>query len=125
MKRLLTKLLLALLLVVNPVAVLASDFHADDHAGSNAAEMAVCHSADEKSELESQTQHDNTDCEMPCCQEVSCLSQSTCVIHFGSALLAQQAVRLYSTIGHSHWDSLISNIPERELPPDNPPPILV
>lgn len=124
MKYSLTKILLTLLLVVNPLAVLASNFHSDIHLDKST-EMVACHTADQQSAFEESEQNVNTDCEMPCCQDVSCLDQSTCVIHYGSALLSQQSTRLHPNVENDNWDTAITKIPLRELPPDNPPPIHV
>ena len=123
MKRSLTKLLLALSLVINPVAVLASDFHDVEMKGDQITKMASSHHADQQEESSEPTPHDNTNCDMPCCEESDCFEQGVCFIQHSSDLMAQKALRFSPPLEYGQWGTSIAAVPDRELPPENPPPI--
>jgi hypothetical protein len=93
--------LLALSLVLNPVAVLATDFHDVENQTNKTTEEAPSHPSDKEME------------------------QGTCVIQYSSAVLAQLLVKAMLSVSPQVWDALVTAVPERELPPENPPPIHV
>lgn len=123
MKRLLTKLLLALLLVLNPVAVLASGFHDVAMTMDQMSAEAPCHPADHSSNFSEPSQHDGSNCEMPCCEDSECLEQGICIIQFNSDVVAQTTLRFSPPFEHCGWGAFSIVVPDRELPPENPPPI--
>jgi hypothetical protein len=125
LKRSLIKLLLALSLVLNPVAVLATDFHDVENQTNKTTEEAPSHPSDKEMDHGDPTQPESSDCEMPCCEDTNCMEQGTCVIQYSSAVLAQLLVKAMLSVSPQVWDALVTAVPERELPPENPPPIHV
>lgn len=120
-----TKLLLALSLVINPVAVLAVDFH-DMEVGANQTLAEFPHDTADQPERQSQTaQHDDVNCEMPCCEDSECGMQDICFIQHNSDFVTQKPLNLGPPISYQDWCVAIALIPELDLPPDNPPPILI
>lgn len=108
------KLVLALSLVINPVAVLAVDFHDLEIAANQAMQV-----------IPGQTvEHDRTNCEMPCCEDSECImTPDICIMQHGMDLVVQKMLRFNLSTGHYYWIDSIFAVPDRELPPDNPPPI--
>ena len=114
MKGSLIKLVLALSLVINPVAVLAVDFHDLEIAENQAAQVIPGQT----------TQHDRTDCEMPCCEESECtMTPDICIMQHSMDFVVQKVLRFNLPTAHHGWIDSIFAVPDRELPPDNPPPI--
>ena len=123
MKRSLIKLLLALSLVVNPVAVLASDFQDVEIQSNQSIEEVLCDAADLQ-DLHSQTeQHDDTNCEMPCCEDSECTMQHICIVQHYSDFTIHKTLRISHSNQHRDWGGFTVEVPDRELPPENPPPI--
>ncbi len=123
MKRSLIKLLLALSLVVNPVAVLASDFQDVEIQSNQSIEEVLCDAADLQ-DLHSQTeQHDDTNCEMPCCEDSECTMQHICIVQHYSDFTLHKTLRFNHPNQHLDWDGFVAVVPNRKLPPENPPPI--
>ncbi len=125
MKRSLIKLLLALSLVLNPVAVLATDFHDVENQTNKTTEEAPCHPSDKDMIPGDPTQPESSDCEMPCCEDTDCMEQGTCVIQYSSAGLIQSVIKARLSVSPQAWDALVTAVPDRDLPPENPPPIHV
>ena len=123
MKRPLIKSLLALLLVLNPVAVLASDFHDLRTLGDKTTKVMPCHPMEQLETHSEQPQHDATNCDMPCRDGAECSEQGICVTHYNSDVLAQKALRFYQPNKQYRSGASISTVPDREHPPENPPPI--
>jgi len=103
----LAKLLLALSLVANPVAVLASDFHTVEMLTDQATQEAPCH----------------PDCEMPCCENQDCSENCDCVLQYSTALFDQKIPKLKKSTGLCFQKMQMTAVPDRELPPESPPPI--
>ena len=123
MKYLLTKLLLALSLVANPVAVLASDIESVGTQPSQTVKEAS-HDVADLHDLHSQLeQHDDADCDMPCCEDSECTMQHTCVVQHYLDLIIHKALRFSNPSQDPGWGIFTALLPDRELPPDNPPPI--
>ena len=123
MKSSLTKLLLALSLVVNPVAVLAGDFQDVGIQSNQSIEPEPCDATDSQylhSQLE---QHDDTNCEMPCCEGSECTMQHICIVQHHSDFTLHKTLRFNHPNQHLDWDGFVAEVPDRELPPENPPPI--
>lgn len=123
MKRSFTKLLLALSLVINPVAVLASDFHEVEMKADLTTKVSSRHHITQEEVLNNPTPHDNVNCEMPCCEDSDCSEQGICFIQYNSDVVAQNALRFSPPLEHGIWGTSIAVVPDRELPPENPPPI--
>lgn len=123
MKRSLIRSLLALLLVVNPVAVLASDFHDLKIQVNQTTEEVPCHPVEQQERHSEPPQHDNTNCDMPCCEDSECSEQGICLIHYNSDVVAQKTLKFYHPIKQRGWDASVAEVPDRKLPPENPPPI--
>lgn len=123
MKSLLTKLLLALSLVANPVAVLASDFHNVEMKANGTMEETKCEPTEYQENLRQPTQHDSENCEMPCCEDSECSMQGLCIVQHNSYFVTQKALRFNHPREHRGWDAFIAVVPDREHPPENPPPI--
>jgi len=123
LKRSLIKLLLALSLVVNPVAVLASNFHDVEIQSNLTVKDALCDAADLQ-DLHSQlAQHDDSNCEMPCCEDSECTMQHICIVQHYSDFIIHKALRFNHANQHLDWDGFVALVPNRKLPPENPPPI--
>ena len=114
MNRSFIKIVLALSLVTNPVAVLAVDSH-DLEIGTNQAVQVI----------PGQTIDNHlTDCEMPCCEDSECImTPDICIMQHGLDFVVQKVLRLNFPTGHYYWIDSLFAVPDRELPPDNPPPI--
>ncbi len=123
MKRSLIKLLLALSLVVNPVAVLASDFSDVEIQSNQSMEEIHCDVVDLQ-DLNSQLkQHDDTNCEMSCCEDSECTMQHLCIVQHYSDFTLHKTLRVNHPHQHLDWDGFVAVVPNRKLPPENPPPI--
>ena len=125
MKSLLTKLLLALSLVANPVAVFASDFHNVEMTANQTMEETKCDPTEFQNNFSTPTQHDDENCEMPCCEGSECTMQGICIVQHSSYFVTQSALRFSHPITHLDLDAFIAEVPERDPPPENPPPIHV
>ena len=123
MKRSLIKSLLALLLVLNPVALLASDFHDLKNLTDQTTKEMPCHPMEQLESHGESPQHDDTNCEMPCSDGAECPEQGICTTHYNSDLLAQKALKFSHPNKQFRSDASISVVPDREHPPENPPPI--
>ena len=125
MKSLLTKLLLVLSLVVNPVAVFASDFHDAGNKANLTMDEAQCDPIEIQKDLGQPTLHDSENCEMPCCEDSECSMQGICIVPHSSYFVIQTPLRFNHPIEHHGRDANIAVVPERKLPPENPPPIQI
>lgn len=123
MKSLLTKLLLALSLVANPVAVLAGDFHDVEMKANHTMEETKLDPAGHHEGLHQATQHDGEDCDMPCCENSDCAAQEICIFQHSSYFVTQRALIFNHPISHLDRDAFIAVVPERKFAPENPPPI--
>ena len=125
MKILLAKLLLVLSLVINPVAVFASDFHGVGTKANLTMDEAKCDLMEIPKDLDQPTLHDSENCEMPCCEDSECLMQGICIVQHNSYFVIQTPPRFSHPIEHHGRDAIIAVVPERKLPPENPPPIQI
>ena len=125
MKSLLTKLLLVLSLVINPVAVFASDFHDAGTKANLTMDEAQCDPIEIQEDLGQPTLHDSENCEMPCCEDSECSMQGICIVQHNSYFVIQTSLRFNYPIEHHGRDANITVVPERKLPPENPPPIQI
>ena len=123
MTSLLTKLLLALSLVANPVAVLASDFHDVGVNANRTMEEIKCDPMELQENPGQPTQHDSENCEMSCCEDSECSMQGICIIQHNSDFVTQKALRFNHPLENRGRDAFITVVPDREQPPENPPPI--
>ena len=123
MKSFLTKLLLVLSLVVNPVAVFASDFHGVGTKANLTMDETKCDLMEIPRDLGQSTLHDSENCEMPCCEDSECLMQGICIVQHNSNFVIQTPLRFSHPIEHHEHDAFIAVVPERKLSPENPPPI--
>lgn len=117
------KLLLALSLVINPVAVLASGFHDVEMKADQITKVASRHDADQQEESSESTPQDNANCDMPCCDDSDCSEQGVCFIQHNSDVVVLKALRFSPPLEYGKWGTSIVVVPDRELPPENPPPI--
>ena len=122
MKSFRTKLLLALSLVANPVAVFASDFHSVEMTAGQTIEVTKCDPTERQEIPSQQAQHDSGNCEMPCCEDSACSMQGICIVQHNSYFVIQTPLRFNHPIEHRGRDAYIAVVPERKLPPENPPP---
>ena len=125
MKRSLAKLLLALSLVINPVTVLATDFHDVEMQANHTVKEAQGHNLDQFEKIQDSTQQHSSDCEMPCCEDSDCSDQGICFVQYNSDVVAQKIQRFSLPTAIRGWGASITMVPDRELPPDNPPPIFL
>ena len=123
MKGLLTKLLLVLSLVVNPVAVFASDFHGVGTKANLTMDDTKCNLMEIQKDLDQPTLHDSENCEMPCCEGSECLMQGICIVQHNSYFVIQTPLGFSHPVEHHGRDAFIAVVPERKLSPENPPPI--
>jgi hypothetical protein len=123
LKRLLTKLLLALSLVANPVAVLAGDFHGAEMEMHQASNNTSNRATGQDEVPGEQSPHDKTDCAMPCCEDSECSDQEHCIIQHSPAVVAKLALNNAPPLLDRGWGIFITEVPDRELPPESPPPI--
>lgn len=123
MKLKLIKLLLALSLVLNPVAVLAAGFHEIGTQMAQATEEAPCHPSDDSEELSEPIAPESNGCDLPCCAEMDCVEQGDCVLHYSSAVLLKNRLKIFHAISYRNRADSIALVPEVDIPPDNPPPI--
>ena len=123
MKSLLTKLLLALSLVANPVAVFASDFHSAEVTARQTMEETKCDPTERQEIHSQQAQHDSENCEMPCCEDSACSMQGICLVQHNPCFVIQTPLRFSHPTEYRGRDAMIAVVPERKLPPENPPPI--
>jgi len=123
LKSFLTKLLLALSLVANPAAVFASDFHSVEMTVNQTMEVTKCDLTEHQENLNQLNRHDSENCEMPCCEDSTCSMQGICIVQHNSVFVIQTPLRFSHPIEHRGWDAYIAVVPERKLPPENPPPI--
>jgi hypothetical protein len=118
-----TKILIALALLVNPVVVLAGNFHDIEIWASQSSEKTPCETTRNQEMSAGLAQSHSTDCEKPCCEDTNCFVQVTCVFHLTTAVLTQIGPKATPSIAHRNWDASITDVPDRSLPPENPPPI--
>lgn len=123
MKRSLTKVLLALSLVMNPVAVITSDFHDVEMKADQTTQKAPHHPTEQQETFSEPAPHDSTNCEMPCCEDSECSKQGICFFQNNSDVVTQKALRFSPQTAIRGWGASITMVPDRELPPDIPPPI--
>ena len=123
MKSLFTKLLLALSLVANPVAVFASDFHSVGMTANQTMEETKCDPTERQETNIQQSQHVSENCEMPCCEDSACSMQGICLVQHSPCFVIQTPLRFSHPIEYLGRDAMNAVVPERKLPPENPPPI--
>lgn len=123
MKLKLVKLLLALSLVLNPVAVLAAGFHEIATQLTQVTEEAPCHPSGDQEELLKPIAPESNGCDLPCCAEMDCVEQGACVLHYSSAVLLKNQLKIFHPISYRNRADPIALIPDVDIPPDNPPPI--
>ena len=123
MKLKLVKLLLALSLVLNPVAVLAAGFHEISTQMTQVTEEAPCHPSGDQEEMSEPIAPESNGCELPCCAEMDCVEQGDCVLHYSSVILLKNLLKVFYPIPYRNRADTIALVPELDIPPDNPPPI--
>ena len=123
MKLKLVKLLLALSLVLNPVAVLAAGFHEISTQLTQVTEEAPCHPSGDQKELSEPVAPESNGCDLPCCAEMDCVEQGDCVLHHSSAVLLKNQLKIFLPISYRNRADPIALVPDVDIPPDNPPPI--
>lgn len=123
MKRFLTRLLLALSLVFNSVAVLASDFHDVGLTANLTTTETKCDTTEYQQTLDLASQHDSENCEKPCCEDSACTMQRICIVQHHAFFVAQAALKFSHPIENRMRDVTVAAVPEFRLPPENPPPI--
>jgi len=123
LKSLLTKLLLALSLVANPVAVFASDFNSVEMTANQTLEEKKCDPTERQETNSQQAQYDSENCGMPCCEDSACSMQGICLVQHNPCFVIQTPLRFSHPIEYRGRDAMIAVVPERKLPPENPPPI--
>jgi len=119
----LVKLLLALSLVLNPVAVLAAGFHELSTQMTQVTEEAPCHPSGDQEELSEPIAPESNGCDLPCCAEMDCVEQGGCVLHYSSAVLLKNPLKIIHLISYRNRADPIALVPDVDIPPDNPPPI--
>jgi hypothetical protein len=117
--------MLALLLVANSGAVFASDFQEIKSQFDQTTQKVPCHPAEQRDGASEPTKHDGTDCEMTCCEDSKCSERGICIIQYNSDVVAQKALKFSHPIAQCGWGAFIAAVPDRELLPENPPPILI
>ena len=123
MKLKLVKLLLALSLVLNPVAVLAAGFHELGTQLNQVTEEAPCHPSDDPEEMSEPIAPDSNGCDLPCCAEMEGGQQGDCVLHYSSAVFLKNRLNIFHLTSNRSRADAIALVPEVDIPPDNPPPI--
>ena len=123
MKLKLVKLLLALSLVLNPVAVLAAGFHEISTQMTQVTEEAPCHPSGDQEEMSEPIAPESNGCDLPCCAEMDCVEQRDCVLQFSSAVLLKNQFKIFHLISYRNRVEPIELVPDVDIPPDNPPPI--
>lgn len=115
----LTHLLLALLLILNPVSILAASYDGD----MAQAHIPVTQQAGQDSGRNTSSgtdQDDRVPCKKPCCVTHQCPNATFCAVP--SALLSETSAD-GQDVGHEGWYGLSESVKVRSAPPDTPPPI--
>ena len=123
MKLKLVKLLLALSLVLNPVAVLAAGFHEISTQMTQVTEEEPCHPSGDQEEMSEPIAPESNGCELPCCAEMNCVEQGDCVLHYSSAVLLKKPLKIFHLNSHRNRADTVALVPDVDIPPENPPPI--
>lgn len=124
MKILLTKLLLALTLAINPLSVLAGNFHHHHEVIVNDSGKTLnCSSSDHLEYAGQQEQPDSEDCEPSCCEDAECATQEVCTGQQHSFFTSPIPLIFDHSNRDRGWSTHVFDVPERELPPEPPPPI--
>jgi len=123
LKVVLARLLLALSLTANSVAVLAGGLDGIEIAANPARGMINCHSSVDKHAPGFQMQHDGVNCSKPCCDESACSMQDICIVQHSAVYLAQTAPDFRHPVVHHGRDARLTAVPDQKAPPENPPPI--
>jgi len=126
-KSLLARLLLALSLTVNSVAVLAGGLPGMAVIANPASQEMSCDQAQPQQLHSFQVQNGAEECGRTCCQHPtrhsSCSTQHVCVVQHNTFYVAQSALNLGQPVGHHVPDTRVIAVPDFKLPPENPPPI--
>lgn len=123
MKTLLTKLLLILSLAIDPVSVFATDFHHHETKATDSKHTLVCSPAEQLEYPDQQEQPDNENCEDSCCEETACAVQEVCTGQQHSFFVSPRSLIFNHSTRNRGRNAYMFAIPERELPPESPPPI--
>jgi hypothetical protein len=121
----LTQLLLALSLVVNPVTVLAGDFHDVEMQSGHTIEEALDNPSAQHEESQDPAQLQNPDCDKSCCEDAGCFEQGVCFIQYTPGVVTLTNLEFDLSTKSRDWGALSTTVPDRELPPDHPPPIFL
>lgn len=120
MKKLLTKLLLALTLAFNPLSAFASEAH---HLKIEAHDSSAALACDSPEYGGLSDQPDYEGCEPDCCEEAECSIQEACTSQQHSSFTSPISL-IFDPSKRSHDRNAYNfDIPELELPPEPPPPI--
>jgi hypothetical protein len=119
----LTQLLLALTLVINPVSVLAAGSPGAGTFFSPAMVHSSDHPADRSLAHQSSIQQTDLACDMPCCDDNRCIENDVCSNQYNPVALIPQVGVKAPGGEHIGWGIHFDRVPERFIPPDNPPPI--
>lgn len=116
-------MLLALTLVINPVAVLASDFNFGNLRMNRTMEVTECDPAKHQENSGSQVHHDDEKCETSCCEGSDCTMQGICIIQHNTYFVATKTLRFNPSTEYHGRNAYVAAVPELDLPPEPPPPI--
>jgi hypothetical protein len=105
------------------VAVLAAGFHEIGTQLAQVTEEPPCHPSDDQEEMSEPIASDGNGCDLPCCAEMDCVQQGACVLHYSSAVLLINQLKIFHYISYRSRANSIILVPEVDIPPDNPPPI--
>ena len=124
MKILLTKLLLALTLTINPLSVLAGAFHHHHEVKANDSGKALtCSFSNHQEYADQQERPDSEDCEPSCCEDAECATQEVCTGQQHSVFTSPIPLIFDHSNRNRGWNAHVFVVPERESPPEPPPPI--
>lgn len=116
-------LLLALSLVLNPVAVLAAGYHNHAAVSQQGMEQSTDHAALFTTNPHSEPQQADVACDMPCCADSDCFENGFCTLQYNPVALIPYVPPKAPGGEFSDWRFFTDRVSERAIPPDIPPPI--
>lgn len=120
----LIRLLLTLMLVLNPLTGLAPTLAGEGAREGAQQQPLPCHESSSALLSKEQAVQQDKDCGLPCCDEGFCPTLSICYPHTAVAIAPQVHTLGLRCKGRDTIDTFIARVPGRAIPPDLPPPIL-
>lgn len=119
-----SELILALTLVVNPVAMHASALHGAHLDSEQSESMAISHATGQAPEQPMAAGDQATHCGMPCCDDPDCrsLQTNTCTLHHYPVMAAQESDAFATSVVDREHPASPGSLSDRYIQPEIPPP---